>query len=719
VRAFGQALAQRLWAASPSLWAKALIFCLRPGGWLYGRAMSLRWWAYAHDAKTVNLAGLPVISVGNLTLGGTGKTPLVGRLAREGLARGLKPAVLSRGYGGALGPGPVLVRAGTDPGRVGDEAALLAQTEGLLVLAGSDRVAAAALAAREGADLILVDDGFQHLRLGRGLDLILLDAASPLGNGRVFPAGPLREPASALSRAQALILTRTPEAGPPASTRELLGRLAPGRPIFTARHRVRAVIDPLSGRPEDLAGRRLLVAAGVARPHEVARAALDLGAAEAELLLLADHQSYGPAQVDLINRRLRSGRAEALLTTAKDWAKLAPLAGRLEAPVRLAELEIELDDQAGLWRLIEEAAQGRGAVPGVVARARRPLPREGSLLVRLPNWVGDAVLAAPVLSNLRAALPGWRIHLLATPWTAPLFAADPRVDGLTVYQPRGAHRGLAGRRRLGRELAGRFQAGLLLPNSFDSALIFYLAGLKRRIGYSRDLRRPLLTDAAPLSRNLRSLHQVEYYLALLTYLGLPAPERVPRLFLDPEPEGRTDDLLSRLGLEPGEPFLALAPGAAFGPAKRWPAERFAAAAEVLTSRLAGRALILGSTSDGPLGQRITSLAGRACLDLTGRTSLGEAAVLLQRASLLLTNDSGLMHLAAALGRPLVALFGPTDPARTGPRGPCQRLLVAQADCAPCLKPDCPKERPCLEEITVEEVVRAGLNLLAEAGATAP
>ncbi|MBW1712328.1 MAG: lipopolysaccharide heptosyltransferase II, partial [Deltaproteobacteria bacterium] len=709
-------LSASVWPPRPTLAHRAAGGLLRPWDWLYGRLMALRVWAYGRGLRPRTEAQVPVISVGNLTLGGTGKTPLVLHLARGLLERGLRPAVLIRGYGGQVGPGPVLVSPQSSPDQVGDEALMLAGLPGLIVIAGSKRSVSAQAAAELGAGVILLDDGFQHLKLNRCLDLVLLDADRPLGNGRVFPAGPLREPVSALRRADAFILTRADDSAAADRAAELLGRLAPGRPVWTAKHaldrveKVPAETGP-AGPELDLIGRRVVVAAGVARPGAVVRAIRDLGAAEVSPVPLVDHQPYTEREINLINRLAESYEADLVVTTAKDWPKLAPWADDLIRPLGLAKLSIRLDDPAGLWRLVEEAAAGRGRISGVIERAARPLPDQGQMVVRMPNWIGDAVMATPFLTNLRQALPRWRISLLAHAWTAPLFKADPRVDRLIVYQPQGAHQGLAGRRRLARELAGRFQAGLLLTNSLDSGLVFKMAGLKRRIGFATDCRRLLLTDPLPGSRQLSRGHQVEYYLALLTFLGLASPQRKPQVFDSPKARAWAGQWLKEQGLGPGQFLLGLAPGAAFGPAKRWPANRFAQAAKTLTQSRGGRVMIFGSAQDRDLGREAAQIVGPTAVDLTGQTSLDQAAALIGQLDLMLTNDSGLMHLADGLDRPLVALFGPTDPARNGPRGGRAAVLRAKPECAPCFKRICPKGRTCLEDIPVEEVVEAARKLL--------
>ncbi len=704
-------LIEGAWSAGPGAPLDWLGRLLAPVGWIYGGLMAWRARTYARGWLSVGAAGVPVIGLGNLELGGLGKTPLAIHLVGELRRLGFKPAVVLRGYGGRVGSGPRLVKPQDDPAEVGDEALLLAGRTGAVVVAGADRAAGAALARENGADAIILDDGFQHLALARDLNLVLLDAARPLANGRTFPAGRLREGGSALSRADAIILTRCPAEEADQARARLAAVWADPfhRPVFTAAHRLAGVVDPRQGRPLDLAGKSILVAAGVARPQTVVD---DLAAWEPRLakvasLPLADHQPFGPGEVARIERAALAAGADVTVVTAKDWVKLEKIwPARL--PLGVAEMELSVREAEEFRALVGQAAAGRGAVPGVTARSARPLPETGRLLVRLPNWVGDAVLAAPVIENLRLARPRMEIHLLATPWVADLYAHDPRVNGVVVYEPRGRHAGLPGRMRLGRELASRFDLGLLLPNSFDSALVFRLAGLRRIVGFSRDGRGWMLSDAVPAPPVIRRAHMVEYYLALLTSLNLPVTRRWPELHVSAEGAAWAGQTLAGLG---DGPFIGLAPGAAFGPAKRWPAGHFARAARRLAEEMGARVLILGSADDAATGDEIAAAVGPAVVNLAGRTSLAQAVALAARLELMLVNDSGLMHLAAALGTPVVALFGPTDPARTGPRSRRSLVLTAPAPCAPCLKTRCDRDDFCLARLDPEEVAQRALAFI--------
>lgn len=704
-----QDLARRAWEPGAKGLARWLSGAALPQSWLYTGIVAGRARAYGSGRKVSNLAPMPVISVGNLAAGGTGKTPLTLHLAQGLINRGLKPAVLTRGYGGKAGEGPLVVTPGMDPALTGDEPLEMAALSGLTVIAGSNRSAGAELAAEMGADVCLLDDGFQHLRLARDLNIALLDAAHPFGNRRCLPAGPLREPVAALHRADLFILTRA-HAGDVAAVRAELESRFPGRPVLAARHTVTELTDG-QGRSMDIRDKAVLVAAGVARPDEVARSVETLGPHSVFLAPFEDHQPYGPAEVEAINRRLEETGSEVIATTAKDWVKLQAWTGALNAPVGVARLSLTINGADTLWRSVDRAVDRRGAVPGVWRRTRQPLPRQGRMLIRLPNWIGDAVMAAPVIDNLKTALPGWSLSILGTPWTAPLFAAHPDIDQVVVYDRDGAHSGLAGRRKLAAELRGGFQAGLLLPNSFDSALVYRLAALPRRIGYARDGRSLLLTDPVPITAPLKTGHHLEYYLGLLTHLGLSTAVRTPRLHLAGEDHEWAQSWLDDHLPDSDTPLIGLAPGAAFGPAKQWPEEYFTRAAAGLISQTNGRAVVFGSKADADLGNRIAASAGAGVINMAGQSTLGQAAALIARTGLMITNDSGLMHLAAAVDAPLVAVFGPTDHIRTGPRGTRQKILTAGPDCAPCLEKQCPKGRTCLHDINPERVIETGMKLL--------
>ena len=315
------------------------------------------------------------------------------------------------------------------------------------------------------------------------------------------------------------------------------------------------------------------------------------------------------------------------------------------------------------------------------------------ILVVGPAWVGDMVMAQSLFAALKSRHPGTIIDVLAPRWTLPLLRFMPEIRR-AIDQPLGhGQLGLATRFRLGRQLRGEgYDLALVLPGSLKAALTPYWAGIPQRRGYGGALRRLFLSDVRAKSR----VPQVESYMALIDWQG-PVPP--PRLTVPP---AFCTQALNKLGLSrPTQPLLAIAPGAEYGPAKRWPERHFGAVAAKRRAQ-GWQVWLFGSPAD-------RTIAGQIPCDqnLAGRTSLDQAVALLGLADAVLSNDSGLMHVAAALDRPQVALFGPSDPIRTGPRNPAARVLRLGLDCSPCNKRECPLgHHRCLEELFPEAVMAA-------------
>ncbi len=322
-------------------------------------------------------------------------------------------------------------------------------------------------------------------------------------------------------------------------------------------------------------------------------------------------------------------------------------------------------------------------------------PRGGEILVRLPNWVGDALMATPVLSNLTHHYE--HLILLARPALVPLFKPFPQVKELIPVGPDKKDIFTCARK-----IKGRFQAGLLLPNSLSSALIFFLGRVKNRAGYAADARRRLLTH--PIPRPKERLHQRDYYLHLLKALALEIKTQELRLPLSPAASLRAEALLTDLP----RPRAGLAPGAAFGPAKKWPLSRFRALTYHL-KRLGFSLVILGGPGERAAGEELVRDLPRA-RNLCGLTDLATAAAVINKLDLFVSNDSGLMHVAAALKRPQVAIFGSTDPALTGPLNPYAEVVAAKIDCSPCFSRSCSRGYQCFERIQVSDVLKACLKV---------
>lgn len=326
-----------------------------------------------------------------------------------------------------------------------------------------------------------------------------------------------------------------------------------------------------------------------------------------------------------------------------------------------------------------------------------------------PSWVGDMIMAQGLYRALRAQHPEAEIDVLAPAWSGPILHRMAEV-GEVITSPFGhGSFDLAGRRALARSLGERgYDTAYVLPNSWKSALVPWLARIPRRVGYVGEFRYGVLSDARTLDRaGLPRL--VDRYRALAD--APPAgPADFPRLEVDPGKQAAT---LARLGLHTEAPVLALCPGAEYGPAKRWPESHYAAVAEAMLAR-GWQVWLFGSAADLGTCKAIDGLTGNRCRTLAGETALEEAVDLLACASAVVTNDSGLMHVAAAVGVPVVAVYGSTDPGYTPPLSERARVVRLGLDCSPCFKRECPLGHlNCLRNLDAERVL-AELDTIAAA-----
>jgi heptosyltransferase-2 len=322
------------------------------------------------------------------------------------------------------------------------------------------------------------------------------------------------------------------------------------------------------------------------------------------------------------------------------------------------------------------------------------------ILIVAPSWVGDAILSEPLVAVLREPLGEPIVDVLAPPWCAPVYARM-RGIGRIVENPLGhGELGLGRRRALAREIRARaYTRAFILPNSFKSALIPWFAGIPRRIGYAGEARRALLTETRRLDPKAFP-RLVDRFVALAVPMGRliptpPAPVLVPNAT-------NAAAAMRALKLSTHRPIAIFCPGAEYGPAKRWPAEHFIALARRLLEE--GYAVwLLGSPNDQAAALPIAG-AIPGVRDLTGRTDLGTAIDLLSLASVVVSNDSGLMHAAAAAGRPLVALFGSSSPDYTPPLSPLAQIAKIDIACSPCFQRECPLGHfKCMRELDVEVV----------------
>jgi heptosyltransferase-2 len=323
------------------------------------------------------------------------------------------------------------------------------------------------------------------------------------------------------------------------------------------------------------------------------------------------------------------------------------------------------------------------------------------ILVVAPSWIGDTIIAQPLLSLIKQRNPNSRIEVFAADWCAPLLARMPEVDAV-VANPFGHGRfSFSDRRALGRRLASAdYDAAYVLPNSWKSALVPFFAGIPRRIGYQGEARYVLLNERHTLDKAALPL-QVQRYAALAG----PLPEKLPQPRLSSTAEQQRNTRLT-LDLPLEAAPAVFCPGAEYGPAKRWPAKHFAALAQLVASP-DHPAWLIGSAKDHAVGAEIETLAAGCVINLCGRSSLEQAIDLIASARCVVSNDSGLMHVAAALGKPLVALYGSSSPAYTPPLSPRAKILTLNLDCSPCFKRECPLGHfNCMNRLAPRQVADA-------------
>jgi len=340
-------------------------------------------------------------------------------------------------------------------------------------------------------------------------------------------------------------------------------------------------------------------------------------------------------------------------------------------------------------------------------------------MVRATNWLGDAVMSLPAIRAIRDALPEAQMTVVARPSVADLYAREDSIDAVIPYrQPTGLRQRLDFAARLRQE---RFDAAILLQNAFDAALMAWLARIPVRIGYRRDGRWLLLTNAVPVPEpGDIPRHERFYYLELMRRAGwlerLPAAAEI-RLSDIPGARDAGARRLGALGIE--GPVIGISPGAAYGDAKRWLPERFAESGAQVARALESSVLVFGSAAERSLCESVSQAlreAGAAVRNLAGETTLGEFIDLAAACRLFLTNDSGAMHVASALAVPTVAVFGATDDSATGPTGALARVIRGQAECSPCLLRDCPIDHRCMTRVSAARVAGAALQLWEESAA---
>ncbi len=330
----------------------------------------------------------------------------------------------------------------------------------------------------------------------------------------------------------------------------------------------------------------------------------------------------------------------------------------------------------------------------------------GKIFIRTTNWIGDAVMTTPALGTVRAAFPQAEIVVAANPVVTELLRHHPDCDRLLRYDKKGPHRGIGGLLRFCGEIRReRFDLAILFQNAIEAAIMTTLAGVPRRAGYTTDGRALLLTHRVWGWRRARRLHHTDYYRNMLAGLGIEGGPGRLRLHCT-----EAEQAWAQTQLGDGS-WAAINPGATYGSAKRWFPERFAAVADAVAEAFSARILIVGGPNEAEIGGEVAAGMRGPSLNLAGKTSVRQLMALLSQCRLLITNDSGPMHVAAAFGVPIVAIFGSTDHTTTSPPSPSCRIVRKATACAPCLKTECPTDHRCMTAISVADVVGAAHDLL--------
>lgn len=340
------------------------------------------------------------------------------------------------------------------------------------------------------------------------------------------------------------------------------------------------------------------------------------------------------------------------------------------------------------------------------------------LLIRATNWVGDAIMALPALRAVRAKFPDAHIGIVARPYVADIYRDQAICEELISYDPKGEHRGWKGRELLATELhARKFDMALLLQNAFDAAWLAWRAGVPQRFGYARDARSFLLTMAIPVPKPGEiPPHEKFYYLELLRRVGwIDSLQDESHISLRVSAAARQRAALTLLeaGARPNALRIAVGAGASYGSAKCWPPDRFAQALNAIHAQTDTEIILFGTAAEASVSSAIASELCRPPIDLTGKTPVADLPALLSQCQLFLGNDSGAMHVAAAVGLPVVAIFGPTDPNGTAPVTPRATLVQQKPYCSPCFLRRCPTDHRCMKAITPEMVVAALHSRLSE------
>jgi len=348
----------------------------------------------------------------------------------------------------------------------------------------------------------------------------------------------------------------------------------------------------------------------------------------------------------------------------------------------------------------------------LTSRNIKKLPQEGinKILIRGTNWIGDAIMTLPAVASIRATYPRAHIAMLVKPWVADIYKLFSDIDEIIIYENKFDNP--AGVFRLAQKLkGGKFDLAILLQNAIEAAIIVVAAGIPLRAGYDSDARGLLLTHRVRRTEEIKKVHQTDYYLEMVKVLGCVSVGREMHLETKINLLEARNVLRKFIPEEAKKTVIGIAPGATYGPAKKWFPDRFAATADKLSEKFSAQVMIMGGKADGETAREVQELANAKLINLAGKTNLLEAIYLISQCSLFISNDSGLMHIAGALNIPTVAIFGSTNPTTTSPMGSKSVIVRREVPCSPCLKKTCPTDFRCMRMISVEDVLPVAENLI--------
>ena len=329
------------------------------------------------------------------------------------------------------------------------------------------------------------------------------------------------------------------------------------------------------------------------------------------------------------------------------------------------------------------------------------------IIVRMPNWLGDLVMATPILEDLRKKFPASEIVAMCQGFSGDLICHDPHVNEIFAFKKLSGWVHQANPESIIAPLKkGDFDLGVLLTHSFSSAYQFWRGGVKNRIGFSIHGRSPFLTKAIPLPKNIEEQHHVVTYKEILASIDIPISQTAPKLYLTQEEINLARNTLSIAT----DKVIGINPGAAYGSSKCWPPDRFRSLVEKILKETAFTVVLFGDDSLKSIVDQISHGLGEKVVNMAGKTTLRELMALIKSCSVFVSNDSGPMHMAAALGVPLVALFGSTNPTKTGPYNH-GKVIYKKVFCSPCYRRTCPIDFQCMLKIEVDEVFNAMMEQL--------